>query len=91
MSTQKEEAVGRFPPLDVLRNVRHGGTGKVLDTALRELVLLAQSCWALCDSIDCSPPGDLPDSGIKPRSAALQGNSLPSEPPWQPLGELIVL
>ena len=25
MPTQKEEAVGRFPPLDVLRNVRHGG------------------------------------------------------------------
>ena len=27
------------------------------------------------------PPGDLPDSGIKPRSLALQADSLPSEPP----------
>ena len=26
-------------------------------------------------------PGDLPDSGIKPRSPALQADSLPSEPP----------
>ena len=25
-------------------------------------------------------PGDLPDPGIKPRSPALQANSLPSEP-----------
>ena len=32
-------------------------------------------------------PGDLPDPGIKPRSSALQADSLPSEPPgiytWQ--------
>ena len=68
-----------------------GGTGKVLHTAVRELVLLAQSCWTLCDSIDCSPPGDLPNPGIKPRSAALQENSLPSEPLGKPLRELIVL
>ena len=26
-------------------------------------------------------PGDLPDSGIKPRSPALQADPLPSEPP----------
>ena len=26
-------------------------------------------------------PGDLPDPGIKPRSPALQTDSLPSEPP----------
>ena len=26
-------------------------------------------------------PGDLPDPGIKPRSPALQADSLPSEPP----------
>ena len=29
-------------------------------------------------------PGNPPDSGIKPRSAALQADSLPSEPPGQP-------
>ena len=30
-------------------------------------------------------PGDLPDSGIKPRSLALQADSLPSEPPGKPI------
>ena len=29
-------------------------------------------------------PGDLPNSGIEPRSPALQANSLPSEPPGKP-------
>ena len=28
-----------------------------------------------------SSPGDLPDPGIEPASPALQGDSLPSEPP----------
>ena len=30
-------------------------------------------------------PGDLPDSGIEPRSSALQADSLPSEPPGKDL------
>ena len=30
-------------------------------------------------------PGDLPDSGIKPGSPALQADALPSEPPGKPL------
>ena len=30
------------------------------------------------------PPGDLPDTGIKPRSPALQADSLPSELPGKP-------
>ena len=30
-------------------------------------------------------PGDLPDPGIKPRSPALQADSLPSEPPGKPV------
>ena len=29
--------------------------------------------------------GDLPDSGIKPGSPALQADSLPTEPPGKPL------
>ena len=29
-------------------------------------------------------PGDFPDLGIKPRSSALQADSLPSEPPGKP-------
>ena len=30
------------------------------------------------------PPGDISDSGIKPRSPALQADSLSSEPPGKP-------
>jgi len=30
--------------------------------------------------VPCPPPGDLPKPGIKPRSPALQVESLPSEP-----------
>ena len=29
-------------------------------------------------------PGDLPDSGIKPRSPTVQADALPSEPPGKP-------
>ena len=29
-------------------------------------------------------PGDLPDTGIEPRSPALQADALPSEPPGKP-------
>ena len=29
-------------------------------------------------------PGDLPDTGVKPRSPVLQADSLPSEPPGKP-------
>ena len=32
-----------------------------------------------------SPPGDLPNPGIKPRSPALQADSLPAEPPGKPM------
>ena len=37
------------------------------------------------NGLSCSSPGDLPDPGIKPESAALQVNSLPlTEPPaWK--------
>ena len=34
---------------------------------------------------------DLPDPGIEPRSPALQADSLPSEPPGQPLYTIISL
>ena len=40
-----------------------------------------QEYWS---SLPCSPPGDLPNVGIKPRSPALQADSLPSEPPGKP-------
>ena len=32
----------------------------------------------------CSPPGDLPNPEIKPRSPAVQADSLPTEPPEKP-------
>ena len=34
--------------------------------------------------LPCPPPGDLPYPGIKPRSPALQADSLPSKPPGKP-------
>ena len=40
-----------------------------------------QEYWS---GLPCSPPGDLPDPGIKPRSPVLQADSLPSEPPGKP-------
>ena len=40
-----------------------------------------QEYWS---GLPCSLPGDLPNPGIKPRSPALQADSLPSEPPRKP-------
>ena len=37
------------------------------------------------------PPGDLPKPGIKPRSPALQADSLPSEPSGEPVFILFIL
>ena len=36
-----------------------------------------QEYWS---GLSFPPPGDLPDPGMEPRSPALQGDSLPSEP-----------
>ena len=57
-------------------------------------VKAAKSCSTLCYPIDCRPehwsgqlfpsPGNLPNSGIKPRSPALQVDSLPAEPTGKP-------
>ena len=35
------------------------------------------------------PPGDLANPGIKPRSPALQADSLPAEPPGKPSGNVV--
>ena len=40
-----------------------------------------QEHWS---GLPCFPPGDLPNPGIKPRSPALQADSLLSEPPGKP-------
>ena len=41
-----------------------------------------QEYWSV---LPFPPPPDLPDPGIKPRSSALQVDSLPDEPPGKPL------
>ena len=41
-----------------------------------------QECWS---GLSFPFPGDLPDSGIKLGSLALQEDSLPSEPPGKPI------
>ena len=41
-----------------------------------------QECWS---GLPFPSPGDLPDPGIKPRSPALQADSLPWEPPGKPI------
>ena len=40
-----------------------------------------QECWS---GLPCPPSGHLPDSGIEPRSPALQADTLPSEPFGKP-------
>ena len=45
-----------------------------------------QEYWS---GLPCPPPGDRPDPGIEPGSAASQADSLPSEPPGKP--ELFLL
>ena len=41
-----------------------------------------QEYWS---GLPCPSPGDLPDPGIKPRSSALQADTLPLEPPGKPI------
>ena len=41
-----------------------------------------QEYWS---GLPCPPPGDHPDPGIEPGSAASQADSLPSEPPGKPI------
>ena len=40
--------------------------------------------WEYWSGLPWSPPGDLPNPGIEPRSSTLQVYSLPSEPPGKP-------
>ena len=44
--------------------------------------LSRQEYWS---GLSCPPPGNIPNPGIKPRSSALQANSLPAEPPGKPI------
>ena len=47
--------------------------------------LFRQEYWSV---LPFPSPGDLPDPGIKPKSPALQANSLLSEPPGEQLNHL---
>ena len=43
------------------------------------------NCLHLWSGLPCTPPGNLPNPGTKPRSPALQVDSLPSELPGKPM------
>ena len=47
----------------------------------KSLKITLRESWS---GLPCPPPGDLPNPGIKPRSPALQVDSLLSEPPRKP-------
>ena len=44
-----------------------------------------------CGGLSCPPPGDLPNPVIGPRSPTLQADSLPSEPPGEPIGNIQIV
>ena len=46
-----------------------------------------QEYWS---GLPCCPPGDLPNPGIKPRSPALQEDSLSAELPGKPLLKVLL-
>ena len=54
-------------------------------TAARFLGPWEFSRWEYWSGLPRPSPGDLPNTGIKPRSPALQADSLPSEPPRKPM------
>ena len=43
-----------------------------------------------CSGLPFSSAGNLPDPGIEPRSPALQADSLPSDPPGNPIFNAIL-
>ena len=45
-----------------------------------------QEYWS---GLPCPPPSDLPNTGIEPRSPALQVDALPSEPPGKTVRKLL--
>ena len=60
------------------------GRGMCVHACMR---LVAQLCLTLCNSMNCSLPGfsmGILQARFKPRSPALQADSLPSEPPGKP-------
>ena len=52
--------------------------------ALLSMGFFRQECWS---GLPFPSQGDLPDTGIDPRSPTLQADTLPSEPPGKPLAK----
>ena len=63
-----------------------------LCTAALQASLSMESCrqeyWSV---LPCTPPGDLPDSGVEPKSIALQADSLPLSYQGSPIYTLLLL
>ena len=55
-----------------------------MDTPTRLLCPWGVSRQEYWSGLPCTPPGDPPNLGIKPRSPTLQADSLSSEPPGKP-------
>ena len=80
----------------ILRSTKYGQSCAVLShsvlpdsvtpwTAARQAPLPMGILQArILEWVACPPPGDLPNPGIEPRSPALQGDSLSTEPPRKP-------
>ena len=52
-------------------------------TALARTTAFKLKIVYICSGLPFTSPGDLPDSGIEPRSPAMQADSLPSESSWK--------
>ena len=63
-------------------NINSNKLQQFLDLKLARLLcpwgFSRQEYWS---GLPCPSPGDLPEPGIKPRSPAMQADTLPSEPP----------
>ena len=80
-----------LPARPALRPRTAVGTPSVHVRSLQSRIIARQALLSMGFSrpeywsgLPCPLPGDLPNPGIKPRSPALQPDSLPSEPPGKP-------
>ena len=91
MTTTKDAApVSAFVSGGMRRRAEGGRGGLVVQSCLTLVTPRTVACQAplfmdfprqeYWSRLPFPPPGDLPDPGIKPRSPALQADSLPTEP-----------
>ena len=62
--------------------------GTVAHQAPLSMQFSRQEYWS---GLPFPSPGDLPNPGVKPRSPALQADSLPSESPGKPMRKRVTL